>query len=206
MNRDDIFGIILLIGFTIFFIIFVIWAYQQYRLQKQIADEELQSLRRTQYAISQLYKSGAMDNADDMKRRKSSGKEEVIIIDKKKMIPSNQVMVQRFAVEDFEDGKTSIPGAELPKAFERAIEKAELSPDGNKLKYVFPGTDFSMEFGEKPDLAVDINTKELKINPPPKCSNVTNQYIYELNKKIMEQNKQAEKINKEAAKLNRQNS
>ena len=109
--------------------------------------------------------------------------------------------------ENFEDVATSVPGADLPSAFVNALDKAKMVDGGKKLSYHFPSTDFQMSFGaegEKPDLAVDINAQNMKISPPPRCENVTNQYIYNLNRQILAQNKRAEEINQMAAQMNRQ--
>lgn len=193
MDRDSMFAILLIIGFALFIIVFVVWAYQQYRLQKEVAEEELASIKRTQYAISQLYKSGALDPAKHKHKHENEHKDD------------KDIIIHRFDKEEFTDAKTSEPGAELPFAFEQSLNRAELSPDGSKLKYVFPDVDFQMEFGKKgakPELAVDVSSKELRIMPPPRCDSVTNQYIYELNQKILKQNKVAEEINKKAAEIN----
>lgn len=198
MIRESLFNIILLVGFTIFLVVFVLWAYQQYRLQKMVAEEELASLRRTQYAVAQLYKSGALDERRPMmKNNKPVGNS----------VKASQPLVQQqFTEENFEDAATSLPGADLPSAFVNALDKAKMVDGGKKLAYEFPSADFQMAFGaegEKPELAVDINAKNLKITPPPRCENVTNQYIYDLNKQILAQNKRAEEINKLSADMNR---
>lgn len=206
MIREDLFNTLLLVGFTIFLIVFILWAYQQYRLQKQVADEELASMRRTQYAIAQLYKSGALDPSKHKEKKPVPKPAEKVQPGK----PHNKpIIMQEFVNENFEDGASSMPGADLPTAFVNALEKAKMSPDSKKLEYQFPSADFQMEFGaegEKPDLSVDINAKNLKIAPPPRCSNVTNQYIYNLNRQILEQNKRAEEINKVTAQMNEMSS
>lgn len=194
MNREDLFGLLLLIGFSVFLVIFIIWAIQQYRIQRELAEQELESMRRTQYAIAQLYKSGAMkdDNHRDHKKKphKNSDKEEEV---EKKQVEEN-----------FEDSQGAEPGAKLPDAFMKAMSEGTVSPSGKKLMYEYPDASLELSFGEKGNLGMEVDADVLKIQPPPKCENVSNQYIYQLNQKIMRQNQMAEEMNRQAAAMNRQ--
>lgn len=140
---NQFFGIVLVIGSILFFVLFILWAYQQYQIQQDAIQTERESLQRTESALQQI---------------------------------------QQPITENFETMATSVPG----------------SP----IQYSSPDVQMSMKFGEKPDIAIDVQAKKVNIQKPPTCNNVSAQYIYNLNQKIMEQNKLAEEVNKRAAQAN----
>jgi hypothetical protein len=209
MNREDLFGLLLLIGFSVFLVIFVIWAIQQYRIQRELAEQELESMRRTQYAIAQLYKSGAMKDGEQKKNKRNKGKEgaeqaESVEVDEATQRAFEEELKKRQIEENFEDSQGAEPGAKLPDAFMKAMTEGTVSPSGKKLMYEYPDASLEFSFGEKGNMEMEVDADVLKIQPPPKCENVSNQYIYQLNQKIMKQNQMAEEMNRQAAAMNRQ--
>jgi len=209
MKREDLFGLLLLIGFSVFLVIFIIWAIQQYRIQRELAEQELESMRRTQYAIAQLYKSGAMKDGKKRKNKRNKREEEeeeqrkFVEVDEATLRAFERELKKRQIEENFEDSQGAEPGAKLPDAFMKAMSEGTVSPSGKKLMYEYPDASLEFSFGDRGQMDMDVNADLLKIQPPPKCENVSNQYIYQLNQKIMKQNQMAEEMNRQAAAMNR---